>query len=328
MRPMKKLITRFVSFLVVALLSYSLLVFLWAHFVPFGFLKKNLVYPKGGKGFTHSRLIDIDTVQNVDVLFLGSSHAFRGFDPRIFAKQGIRTFNLGSPSQTPFQTGLLLEKYLDQLNPKLVIYEVYPATFQNDGVESSLDLMANSDCLNCSFQMATGVNHIKAYNTLIYDIFAETLGLDKGFHEPLKKGTDAYVPGGYVESAVLTNQSPVTEKMRQSWDKDTWEITDMQWSAFLNNLEMLEERAVSVELIQMPVSRAALALYKNNDFVDSTFHAQGSYHNFNHVLTLDDDRDFMDYHHLSQTGVNKANAELLSLLKRLGHFKDRIEPYE
>ena len=80
-------------------------------------------------------------IKNVDVLFLGSSHAYRGFDPRIFRKRGYSSFNLGSSAQTPSQTKVWLKRYLKHLNPKIVIYEVYPGTFSSDGIEASLDLV-------------------------------------------------------------------------------------------------------------------------------------------------------------------------------------------
>ena len=49
------------------------------------------------------RKIDADTTINIDVLVLGSSHAYRGFDPRIFKKAGIKLFNFGSSGQTLLQ---------------------------------------------------------------------------------------------------------------------------------------------------------------------------------------------------------------------------------
>jgi len=77
----------------------------------------------------------------VDILFLGSSHSYRGFNPQYFS--GYKTFNLGSSAQTPIQTNLLLKRYLHQLNPKTIVYEVYPISLSIDGVESSSDIIAN-----------------------------------------------------------------------------------------------------------------------------------------------------------------------------------------
>ena len=71
-------------------------------------LNNNLIYKQRG-GHLHSRLLEINKHQNVDVLFLGSSHAYRGFDTRIFKESGIASFNLGSSSQAPVQSLLLLK---------------------------------------------------------------------------------------------------------------------------------------------------------------------------------------------------------------------------
>lgn len=303
-------------------MGYVILVVLWAHLMPFNFLKKNIKYPIAGKGFTKSRLMDARGMEDVEILFLGSSHTFRGFDPRIFKKEGTSSFNLGSPSQTPFQTRLLLEAYVDQFNPRLVIYEVYPSTFQNDGVESSLDLMANRESISNSFTIARKINHIKTWNTLIYDTFRESLDLNSGEKEPITKGTDRYVAGGFVESLIKSNIAPVTEIMRDNWGSDTWEIRDWQWVEFQKTLSMLRERKIEVVFLQMPVTKPAFLFYKNNDFIDSLFASQGSYENLNYVLDLDDDRDFIDYHHLSQTGVEKVNTELIKWLKAKGYLKN------
>ena len=39
--------------------------------------------------------------EDVDIVFVGSSHAYRSFDPRFFAREGLTTFNIGTRAQTP-----------------------------------------------------------------------------------------------------------------------------------------------------------------------------------------------------------------------------------
>src|SRR3972149_6768649 len=46
-------------------------------------------------------LAEFDRTQNYDLIFLGSSHCYRCFDPFVFQKFGLTTYNLGSSSQTP-----------------------------------------------------------------------------------------------------------------------------------------------------------------------------------------------------------------------------------
>src|SRR5262245_26702081 len=47
---------------------------------------------------------EFDQKEHYDVLVLGSSHAYRGYDPEHFAKRGLRMFNLGSTAQTPMNS--------------------------------------------------------------------------------------------------------------------------------------------------------------------------------------------------------------------------------
>ena len=76
-----------------------------------------------------------------------------------------------------------LRRYLDNLNPKLVIYEVYPGLFSSDGIKSSLNLIGKDvndwETVKTSFAL----NHIKVYNTLIYGFFCDLTGKNKGVEE-------------------------------------------------------------------------------------------------------------------------------------------------
>ena len=318
------MISRFIKniilFLSYATLCYALFVIAWTYFVPFNFLKKNAIYLLGAKGFTFSRMVEAKSIENVDILFLGSSHAYRSFDPRIYSENDIKSFNLGSPSQSPIQTKLLVQNFIDRLNPKLVIYEVYPATFQSDGLESALDIIANSEDLSNGFEMVIAVNHIKVYNALIIDSFREILDLNEGFVEETKNNYDVYVKGGFVETTLTQNVSPITEAIKQKWKSKSWEVKKQQWRAFKETLEILRQHQVEVMLVQTPVTSEAYELYINNDEMDSLFRQEAKYYNFNNSIELNDSLDFADYHHLNQRGVNKLNVELLNMIKQGNYF--------
>ena len=150
------LITKVQLILVLKKLIFQLLIFgcFSTVFYAFGLfvlaqlpnsLHPNLRYHPGSGGFLFSRLKEVKTQNNIDLLILGSSHAYRGFDTRIFNNEGINAFNLGSSAQTPVQTNYLLKTYLKQLKPKVVLYEVYPETFTFDGVEAEMDLISNEE---------------------------------------------------------------------------------------------------------------------------------------------------------------------------------------
>ena len=113
---MAKFIKSILWFTPYSLAIYLLLLVFWGELTP-PLLKKNLNYKKGSYGHLYSRIRELKKTHDVDILFLGSSHTYRGFDPRIFARHGFHTFNLGSSSQSPIQTEILLKRYLDKLNP-------------------------------------------------------------------------------------------------------------------------------------------------------------------------------------------------------------------
>ena len=132
-------------FSIFALTFYIVAICLAGDFIPSKWTK-NLIYKSGGAGHSLNRFDEVKNKENVDILFLGSSHTYRGFDNRIFnnaSANGFTSFNLGSSAQTPIQTEVLLNRYLNQLNPKIAIYEVYPITFTLDGIESAMDLISN-----------------------------------------------------------------------------------------------------------------------------------------------------------------------------------------
>ena len=157
---MRKFIKKISLFILFSSLFYLIVLFVWASYLPDAF-KPNINYRIGSYGHSFSRLKEVEQAKDVDIVFVGSSHAYRGFDPRIFKKEGFSCFNLGSGSQTPFQTKLLLDRYLDQLNPHVLVYEVYPATFTLDGVESAVDLLSNGKIDEYSIEMAWDINHLK-----------------------------------------------------------------------------------------------------------------------------------------------------------------------
>lgn len=271
--------------------------------------RKNLTYIKGSSGHVNTRLKDAGRSEGVDLLFLGSSHAYRGFDTRIFQRNGWKCFNLGSSSQTAFQTDLLLSRYLDKLSPKVVVFEVYPEMFCVDGIESSLDILANDETDLGAVKMAMEQNNIRVYNTLIYGFYADILGRNKVFKEPSVKGEDTYISGGYV-------QKKLKYFRKEEYPANEWEFNEEQFKEFEKILSTLEKRKIRIILVQAPITRALYTSYSNNQEFDRCMAEYGAYFNFNNKLTLDDSLHFYDRHHLNQKGVEIFNNAVLEIIKQ------------
>ena len=309
MRTFLKKLSAFSAF---AIVFYIIWTIFWGLYLP-QWLKPNINYRIGSGGHLNSRIKDLKTYGNVDVLILGSSHAYRGYDVRIFESHGIRAFNLGSSAQTPLQTEILLNRYLDQLNPKLIIYDTSPGTLSSDGVESAMDVISNDMIDIDTIKMALQLNHMKVYNTLIYGSFRELLSLNSNFIEDIRKGDDTYINGGYVEKELqIFNDNEI-------YTSSPWNLVPYQVKAFENTINKLRARGIVVILVQAPIISEFYNSHSNNVDMDDYFQTLDGYYNFNNLLELEN-RYFYDANHLNQDGVEIFNEELIKVLTAAGYL--------
>jgi hypothetical protein len=299
---MKKYIATLLLFGLYAVFFYTFALFL----APPRF-KPNLNYIIGSYGHMYSRLKEVKDVKDVDILFLGSSHAYRGFDPRIFKANGYTSFNLGSSAQTPIQTEVLLRRYLIQINPKLIIYEVSPGPFSSDGVESALDIISNDRNDVFSLQMALELNHIKVYNTLLYGSISDIFNLNSSFIEPRKKRDDTYISGGFVEKEIQFF-APEHNNNRELY------INESQLIAFKKALKLIAEQKIELILVYAPITSSLYNSYTNNEYFDRIMMKSSEYYNFNEILHLDDSLHFYNSQHLNQNGVEIFNSKLIEII--------------
>lgn len=303
---MKKFLIHILKFIAIAIPVYVVGVCLWSWIMP-QFMAKNVRSCIACYGHLYSRVRDAEKIKNPDILFLGSSHAYRGFDTRVFKKHGISTFNLGSSNQSPINTKVFLEQYLDKIHPKMVVYEVYAGTLCIDGVESSLDMFSNGKIDQNSVKMAFKINNLMTYNTLIYGYFRQVFDLNKEVSEPINQDGNFYVTGGYVESAYRENETP-------NLSPSKWEINPIQIKALEENLQILKQRKIPFILVQTPISKAYYQSKTNNAEVDNLLQKLGPYKNFNGLLPFNDRKDFYDTDHMNQSAVVKFNEYFIKYL--------------
>lgn len=284
--------------------TYVIFILLWGSFLPTG-LKSNLVFKQSG-GHLYSRIQELPNYKDIDLLFLGSSHAYRGFDTRIFQQHGFSSFNLGSSSQTPVQTLVLLRKYLDNIKPKCIVFEICPQVLSSDGVESALDIISNDKIDWFSTNMVFEVHNLKLYNTFIYSAMRQLFQLDNGFVENRVIGKDTYIAGGYVqrqEQGYITQQS-----------KEKYVIKQDQLEAFEAVVKLIKSKDIELVLVQAPVSTLEYTRFDNHTSFDSSMSLHSNYYNFNTILNLEDSVYFYDSHHLNHKGVKQFNESLIKVL--------------
>ena len=295
-----------IKFLVLGAVVLPVAIILWGELAP-SQIKSNLKYRRGYPGHLFTRLQEVKEFGAVDLLFIGSSHAYRGIDPRYFSAQGIISFNLGSSGQTPLQAEILLDRYLEDLNPRLIVFDVSPSSFY-DGIESSFDLLSNDIIDGSSLQLALQQQHLGVYVTLFYAWYRQLLKRDIGFKEEVRRGSDEYISGGYVASS-----APVYHQQQQ--DERTWELSDQQLSKLSQILMKMKSKGINVLLVRAPVTASLFNSYTNNEYPDSILFEKGHYINFQNKVELLDTTHFYDARHLNQAGVELYNRELLKQIE-------------
>ena len=306
---MKKFLLNLLKFIAFAIPFYVITICLWSWMMP-QFLAKNTRNKLASYGHLYSRAREAENIKNPDILFLGSSHAYRGFDTRVFAKHGIKAFNLGSSSQSPINTQVFLKQYLDKIQPKFVVYEVYAGTLCTDGVESSLDMLINGKIDKNAVDMSFKVHNLMTYNTLIYGYFRQIFNLNKNITEPEKQGDDFYVEnGGFVETTVARENTSL------DFEKSKWELNDKQIQALKENIEILQQRKIPFLLVQTPITKALYNSKTNNKEVDDLLSKLGKYKNFTGDFNFDDRKDFYDDNHMNQKAVVEFNEKFIEYLK-------------
>lgn len=306
---MKKFISNTGLFGIFAIIFYIIILPVWSYVMP-PFMAKNVRSCVGCYGHLFTRVNEINEVKNPDILFLGSSHAYRGFDPRVFKEAGISTFNLGSSSQSPMNTRVLLHQYFDKIKPKMVVYEVYAGTLSSDGVESSLDLLSNNQIDKNAFEMAKDINQLTTYNTLIYGLFRQIFGLNKNFKESQIQDGNTYIKGGFVESDFRKN--PLNEEQ-----VDKWNLNPKQIEILKENINFIKKRNIPIVLVQAPITKKLYDARTNNKEVDKLLSTLGVYKNFYGSIPLNDTIDFYDSNHLNQQAVVKFNKNFISFLNTI-----------
>ena len=302
---MKKFILLFLKQSLLTIFLYVIVVFF------LGITKANvkgLNFSSSGVGRINLRINDISQYDTLDILFLGSSHSFMSFDPRIFKEYGFRSFNFGSLAQSPIQTEYLYNRYAKNIETNLIVFEVNPMIISNEGIESNIDLLNSIEIDYSLAKMSLKSNNFNIINTLVFRSIQDIFGYNLKSPE-----LGSYIKGsGYAPTSSKNKNSNMIHK------KQKIKVNDEQILALKNLVEYWEKNNIKFLLVQAPITRNYYSSIINTNEIDSIFSSLGSYANYNLTLgdlNLNDTLDFVDYHHLNQNGVGKFNTIIIKDIK-------------
>ncbi|TXK33886.1 hypothetical protein FVR03_18170 [Pontibacter qinzhouensis] len=313
---MKKLLLRILLFLFTLPVTYLLVI----AFLTFTNLHNlfNVRLNPAGTGSTMIRVQEAAQTGAVDFLFIGSSHAYRGFDPRVFAGAGYSSFNLGTTAQSPINSYYLLQEHLPHLRPKYLVMEVYWEVLQETGAEASIDLLSNAPLNRTMAEMAVAAKDVSIFNTLVASAI-------RRWQTPLRQITpthneaeETYVAGGFV-STNYTKQQTNLNKLKPTEAK-----LNSEQLAYLEQIIQLARQHDAIPIFVIaPVTKELKATVQNySSFKEELLSLLKNHHaplldfnNGEYDLNLSSKTDFYDHHHLTQTGVTKFNSFFIKTLQ-------------
>jgi hypothetical protein len=258
-------------------------------------------------GVSYAKFREWDPAAHHDVLVVGSSHAYRGYDPRIFADRGLSLFNLGSSAQTPLNTLHVLRGYAGQGRAGLVLIDVYEGALTNDGLESTSDLVMNIGSDRAAAGMAWDQADLRAVNMLALRFLRRDA--------PADVIDSTYVPGGFSQNTdSLKGAVPYARFDRSKVRAD-------QLVHLAACLDHCRDRGLPAVLVSHPQPHAADSVghLVFRALIDSVRAPYGTpYLDLALGHALDDHDHFYDHNHLNQAGVERFNAILISALDSTG----------
>lgn len=308
---MKKFLNRFLIYFGFLTLLFPLVSLTLEKTKPNGFFVK-LRDVRGETGFTWTRLREAENTWDVDVLILGSSLAYRGIDTRAFDSLDIKVFNLGTSAQTPLETEYLVDKFIERLNPKLVIWELSPNGIMDSGLESFIDLCSNEGVNYRIINLFYQLGRFDAISTLVTIGLKRILSIEDEFMEPLVKGKDKYISGGFVERVGENSES------FENLDEIEFAPKFNQIKAVNRVLERIKNENIKLILVNAPIHPERRSTFRNlaqfdaineNLVIRHDLIASWNFNKFNFSS-----EEFYDNYHLNQNGVIKFNSLLLMKL--------------
>lgn len=237
---------------------------------------------------------------NYDAIVLGSSHAYRGYDPRIFEQYGISLFNAGTSAQNPKGSLVLYNEYLKDRSDAFIL-DIYDPVFELEGTESNMRLIQNVATTDAAVELVK--KDLKVYTLNALAVRLSSLNpIDEA---PNKE----YIKNGFCEKlGILYAVEPLSDSV--------FNANEEMFEAFETMVKQMQAEGKRVVLCSHPLP-ASPGLHNYHDkflskftplvqklgvtYIDLTYYTEGFGVN-----------EFADISHLNQQGVELYNRLLLN----------------
>lgn len=261
-----------------------------------------------GPGKPHDKLNYMIDGVDCDILIIGSSRAFRHYDAKMMSDSlGVKVYNAGYDGVNSAFILPVIESFLRNVNPKMVIYEVLPWEFasrvnKNVGVLKSL--YGHTDEISHQLDMA-GYNQ---YNVLNSNLIRFNSPIP-GFFSLLVTYNNNY---GF-ESLYSGNPDLLEEE--KPIDKEINESDPLAIENFNKIIKLIRDKDIPIVMVFSPCYSIMDSPVKSEQIIDSL----GLPFINNFMLRFDGDPKeyFYDITHLNDKGAKLYTR----------HFIGQIKPY-
>lgn len=293
------------SLVVVYLALFAVLFFIQPGGIPFIYRATQGNLWEGGG--TWIKFQKFNKEEKWDVIVLGSSHAYRGYDPEIFKQHGYKMYNLGTSNQHMMCTYFIAKNYLNKDNCKLLILDIYDKVFSNNHIESKSDLIQNVCDDKTALQTALASDDLRAINMIALRYFNK-------LEAPLNHDTAGYTNGYKVAAKFLDPRKKDEEKMK--W---TYSTCESQVKYLDKLLAYCKEAGIPVVVAEHPLP--AIYTMRHHEYflkdVEPIFKRHGvPFYDYMNAPGLTGIRMFSDPTHLNHISVPIYNNLLIRDLQR------------
>ena len=235
-----------------------------------------------------------------DAIVLGSSHAYRGYDPRIFEQAGVSLFNAGTSAQNAKGSLVLYNEYLRDRGDVFIL-DVYDPVFELEGTESNMRLIQNVPTNTAAFALVK--QEVKMYTLNALAVRLASMNVNDE-----APNTD-YIKNGFCEKkGILYAVEPLNDSV--------FDANEEMFVAFEKMIKQMQSDGKRIVLCSHPLPASA-GLHNYHDkflarfssliqrlgvpYIDLTYYTEGFGVN-----------EFADLSHLNQEGVELYNRLLLN----------------
>lgn len=262
---------------------------------------------------------------SVDVLVLGSSHAFVNVNPELlYQEEGIAAYNLCASMQPMWHTYYYLKEALKYQTPKLIVLDVFRITekntFSNEStlVKSTFGMRFSKEKWESILAGIKAGQERDAYLYLLefplyHSRYTELTQEDFQYESVLDETYKGFYPVYETQKMIkpdvsdVTAKEPIEEKTKQYFERI---------------LKLAHEEAIPVLLINAPyiLNEKDKKIYNSLELLLEEYEEsyQVAYKDFNEdyeAMGLDFSSDFADYDHLNDKGTQKFNAYFADFIK-------------